>query len=815
MNASYEWLRALVPIALTPAELRDLITAHCATVDEMVVLRADLADVVVGRVVEAGRHPNSDRLWITKVDAGTGELLEVVCGAPNVEQGKLYPFAPAGATLPGGLRLDKRRIRGIVSNGMLCSARELSLGDSQEGILELATDASPGTPLLDALAIGDTRLVVDVTPNRPDLLSHLGLAREVGAVTRTPVSLPSIGSAAEVAVPAAVRATSVASAGGVRVELVDARGCPRYMGVVIRGITVGPTPEWLRARLEAVGSRSINNVVDVTNYMLHEVGQPMHAFDATRLAGPALVVREARPGERLRTLDGVDRALEPGMTVIADAERPQALAGVIGGAASEVVADTSDIFLEVATFDPSSVRRTRRALGLSTDASYRFERGTDIAGPPAALERAARLIIAVAGGRVDGPPADLYPNERAPRRMSLRASRVSHVLGEEISIQHIASILRSVGFDVHEGSPEGVLTVRVPSWRVDLDREIDLIEEVARLRGYDTFPEDLRPFRPSMVSDAPLTIVTRRVREALVGAGLLETRSMPFVQGADNGYVRVANPLAESEAYLRRDVLDTLARRAEYNLAREQRNIRLFEIGAAFAPTAGRLPLEQARVAALITGERRPSHWTESHPPDFDQWDAKALAERVASQIEPGRRVELVPAGEEVLWRVHLDGVPRGEVRRLELDAPVWAAPAYGLELVLMEMPATPVAPPGECNYAAGREEGRGVTHADSRYRPVPVTPAVRIDIALVVPNDLPAARVEERIREASGDLLEAIVLFDEFRGADVPAGQRSLAWRLTFRHPERTLSAKEIAARREKLLRAVEAELGVRQRST
>jgi phenylalanyl-tRNA synthetase beta chain len=813
MNVSYEWLRGLVPVRLTPAELRDLITARCATVDELVPLRADLRDVVVGRVVEAGRHPSADRLWVTKVDAGKGELLDVVCGAPLVVPGKLYPFAPAGSTLPGGVKLEKRKIRGATSNGMLCSARELALGEDQAGILELDVDAAPGTPLLEALQLGDTLLVIDVLPNRPDLLSHLGFAREVAAATGMELRLPALPSVNGEEPARATRAGRRARAGSVSVELEHPAGCPRYMGVVIRGVRVAPSPQWLAERLAAVGGRPINSVVDATNYILHELGQPMHAFDVSKLAGGAVVVRAARAGERLRTLDGVERTLGDGITVIADAERAQAVAGVMGGAESEVREATTDIFLEVATFDPTSVRRARRTLGLSTDASYRFERGTDIELPPAALARAVALIRAVAGGETDGPPVDLYPAPRERPRVALRVARAARVLGDALPDAECERLLRSVGFEPVAAG--GVFSVSVPSWRVDVAREIDLIEEIARLRGYDSFPDELRPYRPGTVPESPLAVVSRRVREALVAAGLLEARPMPFVAGFEGEHARVANPLAENEAYLRRELLETLARRAEYNLAHMQGNVRLFEIGSAFQPGAGALPREEVRVAALVMGDRRPAHWTDvdpQHPRQFDEWDAKWLAEVAARAIRRGA-VSFRPADGDRLWEVELDGQAIGSVRRLRLDAPVWASPAYGVELVIQPLDASRIAPPGAADHSAS---ARWDLHAGAavRYRLLPTTPASGFDVALIVPDDLPAERVEVAMRRIAGPLLERLALLSEFRGGDVPAGSRSVAWRLTFRHPERTLESKEMAGRREKLLRTLEGELGVRQRT-
>lgn len=835
MNASHEWLSAFLTGAdLSVERMRDIITAQCCTVDEVVRLREDLSDVVIGRVVEAARHPDSDHLWVTRVDAGlpNGELLDVVCGAPNVRAGASYPFAPAGSTLPGGLKLEKRKIRGAVSNGMLCSARELGLGQDHEGILELDTSASPGTPLLSAITVGDARLVIDVTPNRPDLLSHLGLARELGAAVGVEPRLPALPMSSEGeqarrdrarAQRSAMEARESARTGGVDVRIDDAGYSPRYMGAVVRGVKVEASPEWLANRLIAIGSRPINNVVDITNYVLHELGQPMHAFDAAKLAGPAIVVRRARPGEKLLTLDGVERNLDESMTVIADAERAQAIAGVIGGGDSEVTEATTDVFLEVAFFDPAGVRRARRKLGVSTDASYRFERGVDRELQPMALARAVEMLVAIAGGTAVDAPVDIHPAPFARLRLQLRPTRVSRLLGVKMGAGTIEKLLAPVGYSIEDRS-EDSLTVVVPSWRPDVTAEVDLVEEVARLRGYDTFPSELRAFRPGTVPDSPVELVTRRLRARLVATGLLETRPMPFVSGAAEGFARVANPLADNEAYLRRELLDTLARRAEYNFTQMQRDIRLFEIGSVFFPTGDVLPSEALHVAALLTGARRPAHWTEVRPPDYDEWDAKGLAFELASVAFPEASVELRAAeGVELeggfLWRVYVDGGERGAVRRITLDAPVWAASVFGVELSLLEIQSRPVAGRGErlrhIPRAGGGEGAPPAAVRAIRYRALPTTPASDFDIALLVPDDLPASRVEEVIRRASGELLERLTLFDEYRGEGVPDGQRSLAWRLTFRHPERTLRDKEIAGRRQKLLRTLEGELGVRQRTT
>ena len=814
MNVSYDWLRAFVPFALTPAELRDELTAHTATVDELVALRADLQPIVVARVVEEAPHPDSDHLHVTKVDAGTGTLLDVVCGAPNVTAGKLYPFAPTGTVLPGGLKIQKRKIRGAISDGMLCSARELALGQEQQGILELHVAVPPGTPLLDALPVGDMRLVLDVGANRPDLLSHLGVAREIAAIVQKPAGLPDI-EGPNVEIPDASTAATTANAGGVNVRVDEADLVRRFMGVVIRGVTVGPSPEWLVQRLASVGARSINNVVDASNYVLHELGQPTHTFDLAKLRGASVIVRRARAGERITTLDGTERALNAETIVIADAERPQAIAGIMGGAESEVSDSTTDVFLEVANFNPRRIRDARRALGLSTDASYRFERGVDVEIAPIALQRVARIIVSLAGGRIDGAPVDLAQQAAPRKRITLRPTRVAAVLGESVPSKEIVAFLKAVGFGAE---PAGdALAVVIPPWRGDVTAEIDLIEEVARLRGYDSFPTELRPLRPSNTVDGPQWLMARALREALVAAGLLEVRPMPFVAGRE-GFVRLVNPLSENEAYLRRDALDTLARRAEFNLARMTGDIRIFEIGSVFSPRRGELPYEELRVAALVMGRRQPPHFSDPKSAEFEawsrysEWDAKALAELMAQSAFPASRVELVSAvNSDALWEIRVDERRAGAVRRLALDAPVWAAPAYGIELSLGAVQSAQVAAPGQSAYAAAARP----MSRERRYRPLPVTPAAEFDLALLVPDTVRAEQVEALMKRVSGKLLERVTLFDRYVGRGVESGHSSLAWRLTFRHPERTLRDREIDARRAEILKALGDELHVRQRTT
>jgi phenylalanyl-tRNA synthetase beta chain len=822
MKVSHDWLRAFVPHGRSAAEIGRLLSTHVATLEGIEALRTDLAPFVVGQVVHTEKIPET-RLSFNRVDDGSGTLLEVVCGAPNVELGAKYPLARVGTVIPGkgGTVIERRKIRGFTSAGMLCSAAELGLGADADGILALDTDARPGTPILDVLPTGDARLELDVLANRPDLLSHLGVAREAAAITNVALELPP-----ELrdlpATPAPVRGAREASAGGATVRIDDAEGCRRFTAAVIRGVTVGPSPEWLVQRLAGVGARSINNVVDVTNYLLHGLGQPAHAYDSARVAGGTLVARRARADEALTTLDGHARTLDAETLVIADAERAQGIAGVMGARDSEVTDATVDVLLEVALFDPRRVRVSRRKAGLSTDASYRFERGVDAGATLERLAQAAALIAHVAGGHVEAI-LDVGERPAPPAPVRLRASRVTRLLGAPVPDADVERLLGAIGFALarEDGADGTAWSVTPPSWRQDVTREVDLIEDVARLVGFDALPDELRPFRPGAVPDDPVHLTTRRVRDALVALGLLETKPLPFVRGDDATHVRVGNPLAEDEPHLRTRVLESLAARAEYNLSRMQGNVRLFEAGGVFAPGPDGHPVERWHVGALVMGERRPAHFTEPRPPAYDAWDAKSIAEAIAGAAFPAvsSAVAADPNDAGRLWRIEAGGRVVGEVRRLSLDAPPWASAAFGVEVTLAVVDAAPVATRG----ARASEPPAAAPAAPHRKaRPLPSTPAVEFDLALVVPDAVPAGEVERVLRGAGGELLERVTLFDEFRGGDpstgsgqgVPVGSRSLAWRLVLRDPSRTLREKEVDGRRQKLLKALESELGVRQRA-
>src|SRR5437899_5658935 len=624
MIVSRRWLEALLARPLEGQDIADRLARQVAPVDGVVPIHQDLRDVLIARVLEVRQHPNADRLTLCLVDAGGSAPLEVVWGAPNVHAANAYPVTPVGARLPVGRKRERRKIRCVESNGMLCSAKELGLGVDQAGILELETDAPPGTPFLDAIRVADEQIVIDVSANRADLLCHKGVARELAVSLGATVKLPEIlggklegWKVGKKNLPTFQPSNAVVD--GVEVRLEDPEGALRYMIAVIRGVKVGPSPVWLSARLQAIDQRSINNIVDATNYILFEVNQPLHAFDLARLRGPAVVVRRAKTGEQIVTLDGVPRKLTAEMTAICDAERPTIVAGVMGSAESEVSESTTDIVLECAYFQPTRIRRTRRALGISSESSYRFERGIDMLAMPDALNRAIDLIRAVAGGAMREAAIDLWPEPQQPRSVFVRDARVSHLLGVPVPRKEIERYLSAVGFVA--APKDDRLAVQVPGWRPDVTREVDLIEEVARLRGYDSFPDELRPYRLGTVPDAPEEQVKARIRAALAGAGLFEARTMSLGPADGPEAVAVLNPLSAEEAHLRVRILPGLVRRVQHNWAGSVRDVRLVEGGAVSRGGTG-APQEPVSVAGVPTGARRPPHWSErAKVPDMDICD--------------------------------------------------------------------------------------------------------------------------------------------------------------------------------------------------
>lgn len=790
MKASLRWLEAFLRRPLDPADVAARLGMLGAPVDAVVRLGEDLSGFVAARVTAVRPHPDADKLRVTTVDDGSGTAWSVVCGAPNVEAGGVYPFARLGTVMPGGLVIERRKLRGEPSEGMLCSARELGLGDDHAGLLALDPTVAPGTPLTEVLGGPDHQLEVDVTPNRPDLLGHKGIARELALALGVPFRLPAIPDERTDDIPPPTRSGDEAEVGGVRLAIAD-RGCGRFLAAVVRGVRVGPSPEWLVARLRGAGVRSINNVVDVTNYALLELNQPMHAYDAATLRGPAVVARAARAGERLVTLDGVERTLQEGTLVIADAERAIGIAGVMGGRDTEVTDATTDVFLECAWFEPSRVRSARRAAGLSTDASHRFERGTDRWGAADAFQRAVRLLLTVAGGTLDGPTVDCVVAPVHPPRIFLRPRRVEQVLGVALPWTEIERCLVGIGATVVAKPDDGRMAVDVPGWRPDLLAEIDLVEEIARVHGYDAIPDTLGSFRPGQRADDAAWGAAERVRAALIAAGLSEVMTLPMVAAGGGDAPRLLNPLSAEHGVLRDELLPGLVRQVEANWANHVGDVRLFEVGTAFRSAArGGRPAERMAAGFVLTGARRPPHWSDGGPvPALDRWDALAVFERLVALAQPGATVQV----EGGRWLARQDG---GEVvgwcGAVAADRPAWAAPVFGGEVTVQPAPA-----------------------AAPRYVPVPVFPAATRDLALLLGTDQPVATVTELLlTRGRRHALEAVGVVDEYRGAGIPEGKRSVVVRLTFRAADRTLTDADVDAAVGRLRTSLERELDVTLRS-
>jgi phenylalanyl-tRNA synthetase beta chain len=800
VKVSYGWLQSMIPgLPSDPEALYTLLADRGAPVEDVVRRGEGLGDVVVGRVKSVRRHPDADRLSLCEVDNGE-EVLQVVCGAPVIQEGGLYPFAGVGTVLPGGFKLKKAKIRGEYSNGMLCSEKELDLGRDQSGIMLLAgEELRPGQPLVEALGLDDFQIEIEVSPNRGDLLSHLGVAREIAPAGIQGVELPPIPGAPELSLERAKSDTEI-TGGGVTVRIEEPEMCPRFLGVVIRDIEVGPSPDWLARRLRSIGQQPINNVVDATNYVMMEMGNPLHAYDLDKLVGSEVVVRYASEGEGMETLDGVERSFTSEMMMVCDAEAPHDIAGIMGGEDSSVTEETTSLFLEGALWIPSNVRATRRALDISSDAAYRFERGVDPLSHEPAMLRAIQVILATAGGEVDGPLMELCPKPYEAIELTLRLGRVEQVLGRAFEAKEICDLLEPIGFACEER--DGMLDVTVPSFRsYDVLREIDLIEEIARLYGYDAFGEALVPSRPSSVPDHPLFRIEDELRRVLSGLGLLEAANPSFAPEAE-AEVELQNPMSMEESHLRATLLPGLARSVEYNWARGSRDVRLYEIGTVFrSAPAGEPPVEATRVGFLVTGAEHPVHWDRSRQP-VDLWTLKGMSEALLRH--GGRQGLTLSQGSDASGFFDAEcsfsirdeqGRELGRAGRVDpsrLDAPVWADEVWGFEL---ELPADP--------------EPR----TEVEYEPLPAFPFVERDLALLLSEQVSASEVVASVHSAGGELLDDVTIFDVYSGDGVPSGLRSLAVRLRLQARDRTLRDKDADKVVKRVLQRLKEDLGVEQR--
>ncbi len=786
------WLRAYCEIPWSVDELVERLVMSGLEVDAVETVGSDFEGFVAGRVERVERHPNADRLSLCAVDVG-GESLQIICGAPNVAAGQKVPVARVGAALPGGMVIRKAKIRGVESFGMICSEAELNLTEDHEGIMVLDGETEPGRPLKDVLGGPETVLSIDVGTNRPDCLSLVGVAREITALTGGETRVPS-GAVAE-------SGPSVDSLASVRVDA--PADCPRFVGRVITGVRIGPSPDWLKRRIEAAGIRSISNVVDVTNYVMLEMGQPLHAYDLDRLAGHGIIVRRARDQEEFTTLDGVERKLDAEVLMIADHERSIGVGGVMGGLNTEITEDTRRVFLEGACFDAVRVRRGSKALQLQTDASRRFERGMDPELQGEAVGRAAGLIAEVAGGAVAEGMIDVRTPSAPGPGIRLRTDRVNGLLGTGLDRDEISSMLHRLHFNVRVAGTE--LEVGVPSFRRDVHREVDLIEEVARVYGYDRIEpvvsvpardesaealereEDLRGRQDER----------RRLRDTMAGFGFTEVVTHSLLHPDLNQLidpsrpsVLIDNPLSPELSAMRTSLAASVLNIVRWNANRKVRDIRIFEAGRVYWPKNGDLPDEPEFLCIAATGQRHNPHW-DSPAGAFDFFDLKGLAEALLGRLGLDS-IETVPYDNiDPLFDADrsgdllADGVRTGRfgavshrvLDRYEIREPVWMGVI-------------------DCGVLFGLASERRSYHSPPKY------PAVERDLAIVVPEEVSHRDILEEIRACSGDLLEAVELFDVYRGEQIAARCKSMAYALRFRSGDRTLTDAEITRLQDKVLR-------------
>jgi phenylalanyl-tRNA synthetase beta chain len=788
VRAPLSWLREFVPgLDASPREIAEAFDNLGFEVEALESPGEEIVGVVVARILDVLPHPNADKLQLADVDYGS-DTTRVVCGAPNIAAGMVVPFAPSGASLPGGFKLEKRKIRGEVSDGMLCSAKELGLGDDHSGILALDPDATLGSDVRDTLGLNDTVFDLGITPNRPDAMSIIGLARELAARFNLELVVP-------IPLDTGDTGTGLPSA---TVEIEDGDRCPRYLARVA-SVTLGPSPEWLAQRLRLAGVRAISNVVDVTNYVLLERGQPLHAFDVAKLAGPGVIVRRATDGETMVTLDGVSRTLTGEDLLICDvASTPQAIAGIMGGSTAEVSETTTSILLESAAFQAMGISKSSKRLGVRSESSARFERGVDPHGVESAADRALELLIQIANAKVSDLEVDVISRPTEPETIRVHTARVNALLGTDLDDAAVTSALAPLGLLVTT-EDDGVASVTVPTYRPDLTREVDLIEEVARRVGLNQIPRTLPDTTGHVGGLTPRQRDRRLIADVLVGLGASEATAVSLIAPAEaapfgfatDALVYAANPLRAEDSVLRPRLLPGLLRAVALNAAHGRGSVALFELGHTFLPSVSdrTLPDERDHVALVVAGSV------------------------TRSPIEPDRLVDVYDAVDAV--RALIDALELADAR-IEAAAEPGFHPTRCAALIVDDGVAGYV---GELAPAVTKQfEVPGVAVAfeldidalvngrrrDRQFRDLSRFPASSVDLAFVAPITVPAAAIEATLRTALGADLESVRCFDEFAGGSLAEGTRSLAFALRFRSLEQTFTDAEVAARRQGAIDAV-----------
>jgi len=801
MKFTLNWLKQYIDTDMPAVAIADRLTMLGLEVDSVTPLYQGLTGVKIARVMAVNPHPNADKLTLCDVQVGT-EIKRVVCGAPNVRAGMITAIALPGAELPNGMAIRKTKIRGEASEGMLCSAKELGIAEDQSGIMDLPADIESGVEIASALGLSDVAIEVDLTPNRPDCASVLGIAREVAAFVGGQVNRPVVQSSLP-------KLTGKGLPFSVDVEATDA--CPRYAARLLTNVKIGPSPWWLQRILLAVGQRPINNVVDVTNFVMLEYGQPLHAFDFKKLAGGRIIVRKARPDETITTLDGMKREPETETLLICDAEKAVALAGVMGGANTEVSDDTTEILLESAYFDPLFIRRAARQTNLSSESSYRFERGIDPLGVPFALERAAKLIVEIAGATLMPDGVDHYTALHEPAVITLRAGRTSDLLGLPLTIDHISSVLAGIEIESTKVDADR-LAVTVPSFRVDLEREVDLIEEVARLTGYNEIPTSL-PIVPMSFPDTDNQRQLRKeITDCMIALGFYEAINYSFVSEKHfdmlglpetddrRATVRLLNPLAEEQSVLRTMLLPGMLENLRRNVSHQTSDVRLFEVGKVFYPVAGSQPNEREFLTAIMSGRRYPNSPHLYFGADsVDFYDVRGVAESICNSLRrnqvtyrPATRVN-TPYGEHgACVEIYADEQVVGSLGKI--NASVCKEFGIKQDAFYIEMDLT----------ALGQ-----VQVAPKKFQSLPRFPFVQWDLAILVPEEVGAGDMVGAIQDVEEKLIEHVEIFDVYRGKNIEPGWKSVAMSVTYRSADKTLDDAMVGKVHNKIIQRVLSRFG------
>jgi phenylalanyl-tRNA synthetase beta chain len=781
MLVSLRWLRDYVDIRIPLGELVERLTMAGLEVEEIKETGPAFNNVVVAKLLSVKPHPETDKYFFCEVAAGES-IYPVVCGARNIKPGDVVPLAKIGATLPGGYTIKSSKIRGAVSEGMLCSEQELGIGDEASGIMILPVDLTIGSDLAEALNLKDMVLDIGITPNRSDCLSIIGIAREIAAITGSMLKYPDT----------AVSENEQDIESVTSVDILDPDLCPRYSARIIRDVTIRPSPLWMRRRLEAVGLRAINNIVDVTNYVMMELGQPLHAFDFRFLEEGRIVVRRSRGGETFTSLDEKERVLEADTLMICDGKKPVAIGGIIGGLNSEVKEDTKMIFLESAYFTPASIRRSAKSLGMSTDAAFRFGRGIDPEGVIKALNRAARIMAEISGGRVCRGYIDRYPQKvESAGDILLRRERVNEILGTDINASEIVSILESLEMTILV-EKDGVYRVTPPTYRVDIAREIDLIEEIARLYGYDLIPATLPPVSVTAVATERQQIVVDRIRDLIRGSGYSEIITFSFISPESaillgiredddrRNMVKIRNPLTEDQSVMRSTLVASLLETMKKNAHNGCLDLKMFEIGRVFFHREeGALPIEKNRLGCFITGMYYDDLWSSKIYADL--YDLKGCIENIFDglkiaglEFRSGHREAFLHPGKSggiyvkdqfigFLGEVHPDILLKMDLKNRAYVAEI------DLDIV--------------SNMFSG----------EVLYKDLPRFPSVVRDVAFVIGREMEADRILKLATEMDKELLEKVSIFDVYSGKNIQEGKKSLGIRFVYRASDRTLTDDEV----------------------